>query len=309
MKRILTILSLIICSATMFGQQEIMISQYMFNGLVLNPAYSGSHPYWSGSILGREQWLGMDGRPRTQTLCIDGPIANRKFGVGLNLTNDMLGIVSMQDIGLNFSAKVNTARGTLAAGLRLSGSLYSTNTGRNDFQALDSQDPIYLENMNNVFVPKVGFGIYYNERKWFAGLSVPTIVSSDKKLTSDIIRDKDRFFKNHAYLNAGFVFEPTIAIAVKPSVLIKYTANTPVQADINCNVLFFRKFWLGAGYRTGAALVAMTEWNINPQLRIGLAYDYTASKLNTAAANSLEVMLGYDFGKEVDIKVRSPRYF
>jgi hypothetical protein len=53
----------------------------------------------------------------------------------------------------------------------------------------------------------------------------------------------------------------------------------------------------------------MTEWNINPQLRIGLAYDYTASKLNTAAANSLEVMLGYDFGKEVDIKVRSPRYF
>jgi membrane protein implicated in regulation of membrane protease activity len=36
MKRILTILSLIICSATMFGQQEIMISQYMFNGLSIN---------------------------------------------------------------------------------------------------------------------------------------------------------------------------------------------------------------------------------------------------------------------------------
>jgi len=25
------------------AQQEVMISQYMFNGLLINPAYSGSH--------------------------------------------------------------------------------------------------------------------------------------------------------------------------------------------------------------------------------------------------------------------------
>ena len=35
------------------AQQELMISQYMFNGLFLNPAYAGSHPYTSATLLHR----------------------------------------------------------------------------------------------------------------------------------------------------------------------------------------------------------------------------------------------------------------
>jgi hypothetical protein len=53
----------------------------------------------------------------------------------------------------------------------------------------------------------------------------------------------------------------------------------------------------------------MAEWNITNQLRIGYAFDYTLSAISDYSNNSHEVMLGYDFGKEVDLKSRSPRYF
>lgn len=308
MKKILAILTLIVVAAGASAQQEIMISQYMFNSMVLNPAYAGSHPYWSGTILGREQWTQFDGRPRTQTLCLDGPIANRKFGVGINMSNDMIGIVSQQELGLNFSAKVNTGRGNLAAGIRLSGALYSTNTGRNNFEAFDANDPLYTQNFQNIFVPKVGFGLYYSERKWFAGLSVPTVVAGRPDFVS-ALDSKERFFRSHWFFNAGYVFEPSPAIAIKPSFLVKYQGAAPMQVDLNCNVLFFRKFWLGLGYRSGAAIVGMAEWNITPQFRIGYAYDYTTNIINNYTNGSHEVMLGYDFGKDVDIKIRSPRYF
>ena len=39
------------------AQQDVMVSQYMFNGLLLNPAYSGSHPYFSATLLHRSQCL------------------------------------------------------------------------------------------------------------------------------------------------------------------------------------------------------------------------------------------------------------
>ena len=50
------------------AQQEVMTSQYMFNGLFLNPAYAGSHPYTSASLLHRDQWTGMAGAPTTSML-------------------------------------------------------------------------------------------------------------------------------------------------------------------------------------------------------------------------------------------------
>ena len=59
------------------AQQELMISQYMFNGLFLNPAYAGSHPYASATSLHRSQWVGMAGAPRTNLLGIDTPLRGR----------------------------------------------------------------------------------------------------------------------------------------------------------------------------------------------------------------------------------------
>jgi type IX secretion system PorP/SprF family membrane protein len=90
---------------------------------------------------------------------------------------------------------------------------------------------------------------------------------------------------------------------------VKYEPAAPVEVDINCNLLFFEKFWLGAGYRTGDALIGMVEYNVTPQLRAGYAYDFTLTDIADYSSGSHEIMIAYDFGKNVEVKTRSPRYF
>lgn len=306
MKKYIAIIIIIITASAAKAQQEVMISQYMFNGLVLNPAYAGTHPYWSTSVLHRSQWVKFDKAPSTQTLCADGPILGGKVGVGLNITNDAIGITNQLDIGANGSTRVSLGAGFLSMGLRLGVSRYSADL--TDAVIKDVDDPVYANNIGGTFIPRVGAGLYYYQRSWFAGLSIPSLLAVDEKITYSS-SGMNSFYRAHMYLNGGVVFEPSPEIAIKPSVLMKIQGNAPVEVDLNCNVLFMNKFWFGAGYRTGDALVTMVEWNITNQLRVGYAFDYTLSAISDYSNNSHEVMLGYDFGKEVDLKARSPRYF
>ena len=73
-------------------------------------------------------------------------------------------------------------------------------------------------------------------------------------------------------------------------------------------MLYRERIWLGLGYRTGDALVGMLEYQVNPMLRVGYAYDMTTSKLRTHTSGCHEVILGIDFGKE-PIRIKTPRYF
>jgi type IX secretion system PorP/SprF family membrane protein len=306
MKKIIFILAISLTSLITWGQQELMISQYMFNGLVLNPAYAGTHPYWSSTILHRSQWVKFDKAPRTQTACIDGNILDGKLGLGFNLSNDRLGLTNSFDFGANVAKKVMIGPGFLSAGLRIGASRYSANL--TDAVIWDENDPVYANNLKGKIVPRLGAGLYYYTANWFAGLSIPSILAVDESV-SNYSTGINSFYRQHLYLNGGLVIQAAPSVAIKPSVLVKYQGNAPLQVDLNCNVLFLQKFWAGAGYRTGDALIAMLEWNINKQLRVGYAFDYTLSAIQTYANNSHEIMLGYDFGKGTDLKVRSPRYF
>lgn len=306
MKKLIPIVLLLALTQLVKAQQELMISQYMFNGLVLNPAYAGTHSYWSSSVLHRSQWVKFDKAPTTQTFCIDGPIANNKLGLGLTASNDQLGVTRQQEFALNAAYKLALAKGYLSAGLRLAGANYSANLS--DVVVWDTDDAVFANNISNEMAFKGGFGLYYYERLWFAGLSIPTLFSSDKNILPEN-STINRFFENHYYFHTGLVKEVSPVLAIKPSMLVKYQTAAPVQVDVNCNFMFFQKFWLGMGWRSGDALVAMAEWNISPQLRLGYAYDYTLSAINNYSNGSHEVMLGFDFGRDVALKTRSPRYF
>ena len=108
-------------------------------------------------------------------------------------------------------------------------------------------------------------------------------------------------------LTAGFLIRLNPDLLLKPSVLVKYLRNSPVEADINANLIIKDAFWIGASYRTGDAVVGMLEYQINPQFRIGYAFDYSITELQKYHNGSHEFMLRYEFGYKV--KAMSPRYF
>ena len=289
------------------AQQEVMVSQYMFNQLFLNPAYAGSHPYMSSSLLHRAQWLRVDGAPQTSMMAVDAPLMKGKMGAGLSIVHDRIGVSRDLDIAGHYAYHIRVSEGSkLAFGLRAGLSLYSADLSQLTYW--DANDQVFANSISNAPVGKFGFGMYWYDATSYVGLSIPTIYAADGKLSLDPAGVLDHYLTQHYYLHAGKVFPLNGSMDIKPSTMVKYTPSAPVEADVNCNLLYRERVWIGLGYRTGDALVGMLEYQINPMLRIGYAYDMTTSKLRNYSNGSHEIMLGMDLGKE-PIRIKSPRYF
>lgn len=309
MKKTLFIAVFLFSGIYLHAQQELLISQYMFNGLFINPAYAGSHPYAEATALYRAQWAGLEGAPSTQTFGIDGPIANETMGIGLTFINDQIGDTRQTEVFANWSYHLwldADGNNKLSFGIRAGFSDYSSKLSST--YVFDQGDPIFTENVNNAFVPKFGAGAYYYSKLWYAGLSIPTIFAADKKVGLNINDEGDRYFDPHTYFTAGYVWNIHPDLAIKPSFLARYLNGAPLQADINCNLLIKNSFWIGASYRTGDAIIGILEYNIGNDLRIGYAYDFTTTAIGDYSSGSHEFMLSYKFGRD-PIKTKSPRYF
>ena len=305
-KNIILTATLLVTMAGARAQQEVMVSQYMFNGLLLNPAYAGSHPWWSGSLLHRAQWLQVDGAPRTSMLAMDGPLMHGKMGLGFSLVHDRIGVSRDMELAGHYAYRLRIGDSHLAFGLKAGLSIYSARLS--DLTYWDENDAVFQTDVNNEVVGKFGFGIYWHDAMSYVGISVPTIYAADGSITMDVAGAMDHYFTQHYYLNAGHIFPINEHFDLKPSFMVKYQPEAPIEVDLNCNVLYKERIWLGVGYRTGDAVIGMVEYQVNQHLRLGYAYDMTTNALRDHTSGSHEVMLGMDLGREL-VKIKTPRYF
>lgn len=288
------------------AQQEVMISQYMFNGLFLNPAYTGSHKYFSATLLHRNQWLNLEGAPKSYLFAVDGPVKGKNMGIGLSVVSDKIGITNQTDVMVNYSYHLQvTDKSRLSFGLK--GGIANF---KSDFTELTywDDDNIYNQGTQQITLPKFGFGMYYYSENYYAGFSIPTLLAYEKnhKFSFDVSKSSD--LARHYMVYGGIVKELNEYFHFKPSVLLKYLPNAPMQADINASLLYKEMFWFGVSYRTGESFVGIIEYQTNQRFRIGYAYDFNTSGLKNYNSGSHEIMLGYDFGKDF-IAVKTPRFF
>lgn len=307
MKKLIAIILLSLTVSVNYAQQDVMISQYMFNGLFLNPAYAGSHKYFSSTLLHRNQWVNFDGAPKTMLLAVDGPvpIKSENMGVGLIVSNDRIGAIEQTDIMANYAYQLKLKKGKLAFGLKAGVSNYIFNNSK--VTTWDANDNVF-EGKRTAWLPKFGFGAYYFCEKWYAGLSVPTLIAYDSNRDFSFDVNTGSFLNRHYYLYGGYVFKLNEQFKLKPSALVKYLPGAPLQADINANLMYKDMLWFGLSYRSNDAVVAMIEYQTNSRFRVGYAYDITTSNLRRYSAGTHEIMIGYDFGKDL-MKIKSPRYF
>lgn len=286
------------------AQQSAMYSQYMFNTLAVNPAYAGSRNVISATALLRNQWTGIVGAPRTSTLTIDAPLKDRHIGVGLQIFNDKLGITNSTGAVFSYAYRIRMEKATLSFGMQGSINQFTANYAG---IALDPGSEIYDPAFNNDVrkaLFNVGTGIYYNSDKYYIGLSSPELLSN--KLASDSTNLTKKFF--HIYLASGYVFDINNDFKFKPSFLFKAVKGSPLQADLNATIWIKDRLAVGAQYRTSADILGLLELQINPQIKIGYAYDHSTTKLRKFNSGSHEIMLRYEFGFSAG-KVLSPRYF
>ncbi|MES2620412.1 MAG: type IX secretion system membrane protein PorP/SprF [Bacteroidota bacterium] len=323
------ILSAILFAAVFTGvkaQQDAAYSMYMFNGLFLNPAYAGSSEAISVMAIYRHQWAGLEGAPKTVNASVHTPFRRDQYAVGLTLTNDRLGLANTFSVTPAFSYRLRIKQSRLCFGVQASFAYYYQNSTS---AVLPDNIPDNAFSLNsNLFVPNIGFGVYWYGKRYFAGFSVPHLLPAklrDKTGVSGYNTTIARVY-NHYLFTGGYVFGKEASIVkFRPSILMKWQKGLPKnipQFDINLALLFVERLWFGVGYRTGGdgqgagnyagqSANLFLQFKATPQLQIGYAYDAEISSLRKYNGGTHEIMIGYDFyyNKKRFVTPRFVKYF
>jgi type IX secretion system PorP/SprF family membrane protein len=295
----------ILLTGLVYGQQDPHYTQYMYNQNILNPAYAGSRGDLSIGILGRTQWVGIDGAPKTQTLNVHS-LVKGGLGIGLSAIHDKIGPVEESNLYLDLSYTLRTSENShLAFGLK--GGYTFMNVGLlTDTDVIDANDPAFKKDYSGNY-PNIGAGLYFYTDKFYAGLAVPGILEN-YQFNVDGLKFSDVSDKMHWFGTLGYVFDLNDNLKLKPSAMVKMVKGAPISLDLNASLFINERFEVGLSWREGDSIDAILGLQVTPDVRIGYAYDHTLTNLGNYNSGSHELMLLFDldFAKK---HIKSPRYF
>ncbi|AZJ32657.1 MULTISPECIES: PorP/SprF family type IX secretion system membrane protein [Tenacibaculum] len=307
-----SILLLIIISVNVcFSQQDPQYTQYMYNTQVVNPGYIGSKNALGLGLLYRTQWAGFDGAPNTGTFTFNMPLGTlKRNAIGLSIINDKIGPSNETGITIDYAySLLLSGRSRISFGIK--GGLSILDVDYSKLNIYDENDWQFAENIDKKVQPQIGAGIYYNNDRLYLGLSVPNFFNS-KHYNSDSVNNNNEdaiaIERLHYFFIAGYVFDISENLKLKPATMFKWVNGSPLQADLSANFLFNNKFTLGASYRWDAAISAMAGFQITNQLFLGMGYDFQTTDIEDHSNGSYEFFLRFDIFNNPE-RILTPRFF
>lgn len=285
------------------AQQDPLYNLYSFNQYMINPAYAGVYNNFNGNLITRKQWAGIEGTPLTNVLSLHSSIAN-KFGGGLLLVNDQLGVNNNMEGQLSFSYKViDETNKTLSFGVQ--GGFINYRYDYNDLNLAFVDDEGLDMNNDSFSKGNFGTGIFYMEEKFFLGFSVPRILNVR---VNDGITESTRY-QPHYYLSGGYIIKSNSVseFLLKPTALLRYTGDQ-LSADLSMNALFLKTWWVGVTLRNLSGVAISTQFQVDRKFRFGYSFELPTNQLRQSNLGTHEVSLMIElnlFKEQFDIE----RYF
>lgn len=292
MNKILSIVFLFLSFGYASGQHFPLFSQYMFNGLVINPAFSYGYDGLTAIVDYKNQWSGsFEGAPVTLSGTLHSALKNEKISWGAIYMNDRIGLKSQNDLSCNFAYRINTGSGLL--GMGISGGFSRIRYDASGIITTDQDDPAFAMIGSPQFYPKIGLGMYYHTEQFFAGISAP------QWLLRDSYAGVAGILARTFFLNSGYRLDINRRLYCTPSILLRAISGSPVQTDLNITGTLDKTITAGISYRMYDSFVFLIHINMK-SIAIGYSYDYSAGYLNKYTSGSHELMLSWRLGYGVD---------
>lgn len=326
-------------SVACLAQQRPQYTQYILNNYILNPALSGIENYTDIKLSARDQWVGLDGAPKTAYLTIQGPLGKKDYrtsatsfdvpgenprgkaywesytaapphhGIGMTIVNDRTGSFNRFSAAATYAYHIGLSPTTnLAGGFSVGITTIGIDKSKNDFGGGDPSDPATgsaISGELNRIRPDVAAGLWLYSRDYFIGLSAQQIVPQKISFADDaVVLTKGRLIP-HTFLTAGYRFLLTDDINAVPSVMFKYikgSSNNDFQVETNLKLQYRDLFWVGGSYRYQDGYAAMLGINVANTFNVGYAYDFTQTALRTVSRGTHEIVLGFILGNKYSEK-------
>lgn len=326
MRKILFIGLFLFCMIQCYAQQRPHYTQYILNNYILNPALSGIENYADLKISARDQWVGLDGAPKTAYLSVHMPIGKKDYktsatsyqlqgenprgtsywqnytasephhGVGLFILNDKTGLYNRFSADVSYAYHLGlSARTNIAAGFAAGISKISYDRAK--ATPADPNDPSIGNGNATLYKirPDLSAGIWVYSADYFFGLSAQQVIPQKVAFLSDTLGFK---LIPHLFATAGTRLLISEDVNAIPSIMVKYVSGSPTtpQFDINLKLQYRDLFWAGGSYRLKDGYAAMIGLNVGNTFNVGYAYDFTKTALNTASKGTHEIVIGFLLG-------------
>lgn len=291
MKRILLVI-ITFFVVTAHAQQRPLITQYMFNDLVFNPAIAGVKDYVPLNFNVREQWTGINEAPSTQSISMHG-FLDANLGAGAHIFNHVTGPLRRTGFTVStaYHLKISKSRyskvfKTLSFGL--GGSLQQYVTDKSKIKTRIIDDPAINDIFNYKLVPDVSFGIYFHEgNKYYFGLSSLSLMQTHFDLFNNYEFNINEVVRNY-YITGGGNIKFNQDFSLQPSFLGQMIESTPFQIEFSLVGYYKEKYFLGASYRNQDAVSGIVGYK-NNAVRVGYSFDYTLSDIGSFSSGTHEV--------------------
>ncbi|TAH02863.1 MAG: type IX secretion system membrane protein PorP/SprF [Sphingobacteriales bacterium] len=285
------------------AQQKAMYTQYMFNGMAINPAYMAVDEMAAITLLTRHQWVGFEGAPNTQTASFHTPYKTSNTFYGVILSRDNIGQV------------INETGGNLALSQRLrigdvSWLALGVNAGVSRYQGAFTQinsesnkgnnfDPTFNDERGNRV--NVGMGIMFFNKKYYFGISSPHFYY--RNVSDPKSNYTPTAYRPHFMMQTGGIFKLDGDLKLRPSILVKYVDGSPIQFDLNTNLFIKDKYIFGTSYRYLDSFSVLASAFITETILFGYSYDIpNFSNKNSPYKGSHELTLQF----RLPVKGRDP---
>lgn len=284
------------------AQQRPLYSQYLFNGLVINPAFAGSHEALSLAVSNRSQWSGLDGAPRTFAFASHVLLEPHRVGLGITLNSDQIGVHKNLLVNGSAAYHLPVSEGAvvsfgLQAGIRNHKVDYVSLVGSQpDDPRIATSDPA------RTFFD-VGAGVYFRSERLEAGVSVPGMIPSN---LAGADSSEIRIRNAHWLIFSKYSIPLNHSLEFIPSVFVQYYPGVPLSVDVSAGVMFHKAVFSGVSYRRNESVDFLLRANVTPQLSVGYCYDLVIGDASVLSSASHEIGVNYLF-KFSRHKIAAPR--
>ena len=312
-------LSLTASAQVFFQNTMYTYTRFMYNPAAAGMAQPGMESGANFTLMGRQQWLGINGAPRTPAFSFHAPVEAIGGGVGATVGSDNLGPLSATwlDVAYAYHLKLG---GSLQLNIGASGGFRSINIDATGWKYDQSGgiDPVVPTVSRGVFIPSLNAGIYLSslgengrEGNFFLGLSGQNLLEPSIEEVLDVIGVGPASRQPRSFsVMGGYRFDLNDRMSIQPMVSLQTDGNGTPQttATVFWN---YKPVSFGVNYRAvdSESIGAILGFHISDRMFFGYSYDYPLTALNGLSdLHTHELILSYTLrgasgtgNKDVDV--------
>ena len=241
--------------------------------------------------MNRQQWMGVEGAPKTLGFTARTKWGKQK-GLGVIGLMDEAGPMKTMQIGADFAYEIQLSKtwnltGGIRAGL---GNMALNFTG---IRVPQAGDEAFLSDRSTGLQVNTGWGLHLeHEKGTFVTISQPRMFRYDFGAAGVAFKDNPTFF---TMLGTNWVLSDHVVL--RPSALIRFTADVPLSYDVNVVASINKRLDAGLSYRKSDSVGFRLGIQATTGIYIGYVYELPISSISQMSNQTHELALRFAFKK------------